>query len=207
MQILCQLLTEIFAFNTHKHRFRASFRPTTSSFLSTLFFSGGNGHCSTTSAKSYSRMNVKPSRTLPLPSELSNEVDAEIDTHAARRQSKSSTSSKITSRLRTALRPSMPRSKSSGAAVSTVSADGERTMGPAVNAVLPRAAVISGLEHVNLPCQRLLLRTLQEKCVTLADGRQDADERTTWPLAEDFLLVYVCPWDPRERPGIHKNLV
>ncbi|KAK0462781.1 hypothetical protein IW261DRAFT_1527274, partial [Armillaria novae-zelandiae] len=28
-----------------------------------------------------------------------------------------------------------------------------------------------------------------------------------WNIPDGFMLIYVCPLNPRERPAIHKNLV
>ena len=71
---------------------------------------------------------------------------------------------------------------------------------------LPSALVLTGLEHCNVPCHRLLLRTLLERRVTFGEDL-DGAERTSRELPQDFILVYVCPFDPRERPPIHKSLV
>lgn len=33
------------------------------------------------------------------------------------------------------------------------------------------------------------------------------DEDGVWNLPDGFIMVYVCPWDARERPAVHKSLV
>jgi hypothetical protein len=38
------------------------------------------------------------------------------------------------------------------------------------------------------------------------EGHSDY-ETGSWNLPEGFIVVYVCPLDPRERPAIHKSLV
>jgi hypothetical protein len=65
-----------------------------------------------------------------------------------------------------------------------------------------RSTVVTGLERVGLPAQRALLQALVDGRVEL-----DADERGVWPLPADFVLVYVCEADPRERPAVHRGLV
>lgn len=71
---------------------------------------------------------------------------------------------------------------------------------------LPSALVLTGLEHSSVPCHRLLLRTLLERRVTFGEDL-DGAELSFRELPQDFILVYVCPFDPRERPLIHKSLV
>jgi hypothetical protein len=74
------------------------------------------------------------------------------------------------------------------------------------NPLLPTALVLSGLEHASVPCHRVLLRTLSENRVPFDEDSGGA-KSSFWELPEDFILVYVCPFDPRERPSIHKSLV
>jgi hypothetical protein len=71
---------------------------------------------------------------------------------------------------------------------------------------LPSALVLTGLEHCSVPCHRLLLRTLLERRVTFGEDLDGAELSFT-ELPQNFILVYVCPFDPRERPPIHKSLV
>lgn len=71
---------------------------------------------------------------------------------------------------------------------------------------LPSALVLTGLEHSSVPCHRLLLRTLLERRVTFGED-VDGAELSFRELPQNFILVYVCPFDPRERPPIHKSLV
>lgn len=71
---------------------------------------------------------------------------------------------------------------------------------------LPSALVLTGLEHCSVPCHRLLLRTLLERRVTFGED-PDGAGLSFRELPQDFILVYVCPFDPRERPPIHKSLV
>lgn len=71
--------------------------------------------------------------------------------------------------------------------------------------LLPMAVVVTGLEHSSVPCHRALLRTLLENRVTF-DEDPGAAKHASWDLPEGFVLVYVCPFDPRERPSIHKSL-
>jgi hypothetical protein len=74
------------------------------------------------------------------------------------------------------------------------------------NSWLPSAIVLTGLEHASVPCHRALLRTLMENRVTFGEDPEGANP-SFGELPEDFILVYVCAFDPRERPSIHKSLV
>lgn len=67
---------------------------------------------------------------------------------------------------------------------------------------LPKAAVISGLEFSGTPAQRALLQALSDQSFVLED-----DPETVWKLPHDFMVIYVCPNDARERPKIHPSLV
>lgn len=82
-------------------------------------------------------------------------------------------------------------------------------------ASLPKALVISGLEYVEIPAQRVLLRVLQDRKVVLDNdsvfGMQSVDfypsfDRT-WELPLDFMMVYVCALDQHERPPVLETLV
>lgn len=74
---------------------------------------------------------------------------------------------------------------------------------------LPQALVISGLHHASRLSQCALAQVLSEKRVVLDKnpGQITADEDGVWNLPEGFLVIYVCPFDSRERPAIHKTLV
>ena len=85
-----------------------------------------------------------------------------------------------------------------------------------ISYLLPKAVVVSGLEHTSAPSQRALMRALAERRVVL-DG-YDCDETETsehepemddgtWNLPDGFLMVYVCKSDPHERPSIMRGLV
>lgn len=65
---------------------------------------------------------------------------------------------------------------------------------------LPQALVVSGLEGGSEAVQRVLAQVIREKQVCL-------DDENVRPLPEDFFVVYVCPWNAKERPEIHKTLV
>lgn len=81
---------------------------------------------------------------------------------------------------------------------------------------LPKAVVVSGLEHSATPSQRALMRVLTERRVVF-DGDEDDgtdfsersldDDGGTWNLPEGFMMVYVCKLDPHERPTILRGLV
>lgn len=81
---------------------------------------------------------------------------------------------------------------------------------------LPRAIVISGLENTSLSSQRALAQILAEKCISLddfhgdsrpQDGPHELDSDHSTCLPDDFILVYICLIDPRERPNLHHALV
>lgn len=84
---------------------------------------------------------------------------------------------------------------------------------------MPRAVVVSGLEHTSLPAQRALMRVLTERRLIMngygGDQEGDSTEREvdvdvedgTWNLPDGFVMVYVCKWDPHERPPIQRGLV
>lgn len=82
---------------------------------------------------------------------------------------------------------------------------------------LPRALVVSGLEYASVGVQREFNRVLVDGSVVIEgskccghhkpdEGSQD-DLDGVWNLPDGFIVVYVCPWDSRERPKIHKTLV
>lgn len=70
------------------------------------------------------------------------------------------------------------------------------------NLSLPKAVVITGLEYAGNPAQRALLQALSDQSFVLED-----DPDTVWRLPPDFMVVYVCANDARERPKIHPSLV
>ncbi|KDQ55819.1 hypothetical protein JAAARDRAFT_37239 [Jaapia argillacea MUCL 33604] len=70
---------------------------------------------------------------------------------------------------------------------------------------IPRAVVVSGLEHAGLPAQRALLQALSER--RLVVDEDDTEIGQVRNLPEDLIVVYVCPWDPREKPAIYKALL
>jgi len=91
---------------------------------------------------------------------------------------------------------------------------------------LPHGLVVSGLEYARPSYQRSLIQVLSEKRVvinTQAEERkervgqgqtsalelvsEDESEDGVWNLPENFIMVYVCPVNPRERPAIHKSLL
>ncbi|KAJ3814760.1 hypothetical protein F5876DRAFT_72655 [Lentinula aff. lateritia] len=68
---------------------------------------------------------------------------------------------------------------------------------------LPDALVLSGLENASLASQRVLTEVLIQRRVVI----DDTDLSGVWPFPKDFILVYICPLDERERPPIHKPLL
>jgi hypothetical protein len=70
--------------------------------------------------------------------------------------------------------------------------------------IFPQALVVSGLENATIAVQRSFSTVLGERRVVLDDKKSDGGE---WTLPEGFLCVYICPWNARERPTIHKALL
>jgi hypothetical protein len=76
----------------------------------------------------------------------------------------------------------------------------------------PRALVVTGLEKTGLPVQRALLQVLTDGRIELDEDAYTNDDAPlgavgVWPLPDDFIFIYVCESDPRERPNIHRGLV
>ncbi|RPD57518.1 hypothetical protein L226DRAFT_551309 [Lentinus tigrinus ALCF2SS1-7] len=81
---------------------------------------------------------------------------------------------------------------------------------------LPKAVVVSGLEHATTPSQRALMRVLTERRLVFdryddedagSSGRDPDMEDGVWNLPDGFIMVYVCKLDPHERPAILNGLV
>ncbi len=79
---------------------------------------------------------------------------------------------------------------------------------------LPQALVISGLENANTGVQRAFSNVLGEKRVVLADISSEGDlkegskgNEEVWTFPAGFICVYVCPWNAKERPDVHKTLL
>ncbi|KAH7913278.1 hypothetical protein BJ138DRAFT_1081967 [Hygrophoropsis aurantiaca] len=71
----------------------------------------------------------------------------------------------------------------------------------------PSAIVVSGLEFASLPAQRAVLRTLTEQKLTLEDDGPPEREPRTLPIPEDFMIVFICRSDDREKPAVCKGLL
>ncbi|KIJ68090.1 hypothetical protein HYDPIDRAFT_25535 [Hydnomerulius pinastri MD-312] len=74
---------------------------------------------------------------------------------------------------------------------------------------LPSAVVVSGLEHASLPAQKAVLRTFADRKFVLSDEGTFGHDQDglVLELPEQFLMVYVCRSDSRERPPIYKSLL
>ncbi|KAH7923143.1 hypothetical protein BV22DRAFT_1196906 [Leucogyrophana mollusca] len=72
---------------------------------------------------------------------------------------------------------------------------------------VPSAVVVSGLEYTSLCAQRAVLRTLTRRKLILDDDGSPEGEAAGWDVPENFIMVFVCRSDERERPGIHKSLL
>ena len=75
------------------------------------------------------------------------------------------------------------------------------------NVPLPKALVISGLEHAGTPSQRALLQTLYDRRLDLDAYEAEDGVGRSWALPEDFVVVYVCAMDPLGRPPVLATLV
>ncbi|GBE80603.1 predicted protein [Sparassis crispa] len=75
----------------------------------------------------------------------------------------------------------------------------------------PQAVVVSGLEQAGAPAQRALTHVLSEGKLVLQENDEEEgaikDFNGTWNLPNDFLMVYVCRWDPHERPAVLRGLL
>jgi len=78
---------------------------------------------------------------------------------------------------------------------------------------LPQALVISGLENANTAVQRAFSNVLGEKRVVLpgisleGDLKGEKGNEEVWTFPAGFICVYVCPWNAKERPDLHKTLL
>ncbi|KAI6040206.1 hypothetical protein EDC04DRAFT_2677952 [Pisolithus marmoratus] len=71
---------------------------------------------------------------------------------------------------------------------------------------VPAAIVVSGLEHASLQSQKAILRALAaRKLVFSSDRTSESGQMFDFP--ENFILVYICRLDARERPPIYKSLL
>ncbi|KAI6166049.1 hypothetical protein EDD17DRAFT_1550408 [Pisolithus thermaeus] len=95
--------------------------------------------------------------------------------------------------------------------VPTIVSDGRLYLGKSFHAStdnfrVPAAVVVSGLEHANLQSQKAILRTLAvRKLVFPLDKTSETDQ--VFNLPENFILIYICRLDARERPPIYKSLL
>lgn len=95
----------------------------------------------------------------------------------------------------------------------------------------PHALVLSGLENASISDQKSLAQVLTEKQIVLDEHTREVDRhdlenkkgKTTaldnsvifddaessgiWNAPDEFITIYVCPWNAQERPDIHKTLV
>ncbi|KAG6919332.1 hypothetical protein DXG01_006878 [Tephrocybe rancida] len=99
----------------------------------------------------------------------------------------------------------------------------------------PHALVVSGLEHATVTEQSSLAEALRRQQVVLEPIKpggslndpgqrrtpsrnnkhvhpphllsETAELQGTWNLPDGFIMIYVCPWNSRERPGIHRSML
>ena len=199
-----QIFADIFGYATHKHRISPpSGSITPSSFVPSIFSLPYQG-TTTSKVDSSSKMRSKRSHSHSTP---------EDHRRHGRQGSELDVSSSSSQRERTNTRPGFHRTpfhapgKRFGPSGSI---EPESPLVPHGSSStpwlpLPTAVVVTGLEHSSVPCHRAVLRTLLENRVTFDEDPGGA-KHPSWDLPEDFVLVYVCGFDPRERPSIHKSL-
>ncbi|KAI0035856.1 hypothetical protein K488DRAFT_68061 [Vararia minispora EC-137] len=184
------LLAHVFGYTTHKHKVAPS-TPRTStppSFITSLFFSPRKDRAA---AHKPRRPSGRRSRTFPAPHPPDPDTEPRPPPPP------------LLLPTRPPLRPAGPHSDpltaASGDAGSVLSF---RSAEP------PQALVVAGLEHASAPCQRALLDVLHERAIApeLVEGN-GAGSPAGCKLPDNFVCVYVCPFDPYERPRIHRNLV
>jgi len=198
-----QIFANIFGYATHKHRIlpsSGSIPP--SSFVPSIFSSPYQGTpTSRTDSSSRVRANRSQSRPIPDDHRRHGRQASELDV-----SSSSSQRERVNTRsgipFRTPFHAPGTRLGPSG----STEPESPRVPHRSSSASwLPTAVVVTGLEHSSVPCHRALLRALLENRVTFDEDPGGA-KHASWDLPEDFVLVYVCPFDPRERPSVHKSL-
>ncbi|KAI0049861.1 hypothetical protein FA95DRAFT_1488392 [Auriscalpium vulgare] len=195
------ILTDVMGLKTQRPKLNASLRPSPSTFVSSLFFSRKQKRLSSGSRQvSPFRTRAKRSRSYPLPAG----PDAAPRISASEDGSGGSPAiyPRELGQYRPLSRPSL-RALSHSDPVTAAPVPESPVLIPSSEFDLPHALVLSGLEHASIPCQRALLHTLLEQRVTLDDGIGGK----SWSLPDDFFLICVCPWDPRERPPLQKSLL
>ena len=203
MSSLCpQIFTDILGYTTHKHKIVPPSDMSPSSFISSLFSSPYQGGAIGRSDSSFRRRAKRP------PSQPTSE--------SHRRQASGPSASSDTSPTspgeRSDAQPRQPRlspfntTATRSTSSKAVEVEDLRVQQVLDTSGLPSALVLTGLEHSSVPCHRLLLRTLLERRVIFGEDMEGA-ELSFRELPQNFVLVYVCPFDPRERPPIHKGLV
>ncbi|KAF8632715.1 hypothetical protein AX17_004771 [Amanita inopinata Kibby_2008] len=95
---------------------------------------------------------------------------------------------------------------------------------PAISQI-PNALIVSGLERASDISQQAVVRVLADGRVVLRktgvrgrpghdaymkwkfEDEEKEEEEEVWDLPEEFIMIYVTSWNPRERPAIHKSLL
>lgn len=197
-----QIFANIFGCVTHKHRISPSSGSISpSSFVPSIFSSPHQGV--PTSKMNSSKMRAKRSQSHSTPDDHRRHgwqgSDLEVSSSSSQRE-RANTRSGFPF-----LTPFHATGTRFGSSESAEPASPRVLHGSSPAPWLPTAVVVTGLEHSSVPCQRALLRTLLENRVTFDEGPGGA-KHTSWDLPDDFVLVYVCAFDPRERPSVHKSL-
>jgi hypothetical protein len=244
----------VFAYPTHRLKIRnkAEFPPDIQAFLRSLFLPSPHTPDDTHGPGRHKDKHGRPpasrsardrayTRSHSYPNELANA--GSTPTYDLDRTDHGSSSSSLSPPVRhasTHFRRPRPHSHSDPKAA----ADDDELAYANHNPELPRALVISGLEHAGMPIQRAFVEVLAEKRVIIEGGDSksqggpyhDQDDSETlrgndsqgkgtegsrlhpgfnnsigagnvWNLPDGFIVIYVCAFDPREPPPIHKSLV
>jgi len=199
------IFTDILGYTTYKHKITPPSDVSPSAFLSYIFspYQGAPMGRSDPSSK------TRPKRPSSHPNSQSHRRQASepnassSDTPASPTSLRERPGAKSRRPRRSPFLATATRSNSSG----LVESGSPRAEHASEDRPLPSALVLTGLEHATVPCHRALLRTLLENRVTFGEDSEDGADPSLGELPEDFILVYICPFDPRERPPIHKSLL
>ncbi|KAG6335697.1 hypothetical protein ID866_3403 [Astraeus odoratus] len=115
-----------------------------------------------------------------------------------------------TSAATDARRPALLSSKAhTEPCLSTLPLEGPVSRPTTADIGMPTAVVVSGLEHASIQSQKALLWSLaNRRLVVPPDGPSETSQtRMVFDLPQNFVLVYVCRLDERERPPIYKSLL
>ncbi|TFK53538.1 hypothetical protein OE88DRAFT_1733444 [Heliocybe sulcata] len=221
-KIAASILTSVLGFTTQKVKCRSKRSPT--DFLRSLFLTQPSASASSRKKRSSSRKShstITSGSFLPRSSSITSELAASSSNLFSPFADQSHNGTPTTTSSSPLLGPvrnrdeqqseisfnttpdTVRRRAKTRPPLAQTPADSESVLAsPFTPLTLPRAVVISGLEHVGLPAQRAFMQMLADKRLVL-----DEDGGEVWNLPADFIVVYVCPLDDRERPSVHNGLL